>query len=79
MAKALVKKEEEKKVEHKPNFIQRYFRETMGELRKVTWPTRTEATHLTIVVVIVIALMSSFLAILDIIFARLFSIILGSV
>lgn len=76
MAKALKIREEERKVEKRPNFIQRYFRETMGELHKVTWPTRQEATNLTIVVIIVIAAMSTFLAVLDIIFARLFALIL---
>jgi preprotein translocase subunit SecE len=76
MAKALKIREEEKKGEQRPNFIQRYLRETMGELHKVTWPTRHEATNLTIVVIIVIAAMSTFLAVLDIIFARLFALIL---
>ena len=60
------------------NFITRYFRETIGELRKVTWPTRQEATSLTIVVLIVIALMSAFLGILDFIYSRFFVLILGS-
>ena len=76
MAKAHKTREEEKKGEYRPNFIQRYFRETLGELHKVTWPTRQEATNLTIVVIIVIAVMSTFLAFLDIIFARLFALIL---
>ncbi|MGW8226627.1 MAG: preprotein translocase subunit SecE [Anaerolineales bacterium] len=62
----------------KSNFISRYFRETMGELRKVSWPTRREATSLTIVVLIVIALMSTFLGVLDFIYSRFFILILGS-
>lgn len=78
MARALKTREEGKKAEQRPNFIQRYFRETMGEMRKVTWPTRQEATNLTIVVIIVIAAMSTFLALLDVIFARLFALILKS-
>lgn len=60
------------------NFISRYFRETTGELRKVSWPTRQEATSLTIVVLIVIALMSTFLGVLDFIYARFFILILGA-
>ncbi len=60
------------------NFITRYFRETIGELRKVTWPTRQEAQSLTIVVLIVIAMMSAFLGILDFIYTRFFILILGS-
>jgi preprotein translocase subunit SecE len=73
-----VAKEEKKAVQKQPNRIQRYFRETMGELRKVTWPTRQEATNLTIVVLIVISVMSLFLAVLDFIFNRFFYLILGT-
>lgn len=73
-----VAKEEKKAVQKQPNRIQRYFRETMGELRKVTWPTRQEATNLTIIVLIVISVMSAFLAVLDFIFNRFFYLILGT-
>ena len=73
-----VAKEEKKAVQKQPNRIQRYFRETMGELRKVTWPTRQEATNLTIVVLIVISVMSIFLAVLDYIFTEFFLLILGT-
>ena len=73
-----VAKEEKKAVQKQPNRIQRYFRETMGELRKVTWPTRQEATNLTIVVLIVISVMSIFLAVLDFIFSEFFLLILGT-
>ena len=59
------------------NVIQRFFRETMGELRKVSWPTRQEATNLTIIVLIVIIAMSSFLGVLDFIYTRVFSLVLG--
>ena len=60
------------------NRITRFFRETVGELRKVTWPTRKEAINLTIVVLIVIALMSVFLGVLDFIYSQFFVLILGS-
>jgi preprotein translocase subunit SecE len=60
-----------------PNAIQRYFRETIGELRKVNWPTRKEATNLTIVVIIVVTVMGAFLGLLDLLFARLFALILS--
>ncbi|MFL7890714.1 MAG: preprotein translocase subunit SecE [Anaerolineales bacterium] len=71
-------KGDKKSSRKKSNFITRYFRETMGELRKVSWPTRREATSLTIVVLIVIALMSTFLGVLDFIYSRFFILILGS-
>jgi preprotein translocase subunit SecE len=57
--------------------IQRYFRETIGELRKVSWPTRQEAINLTKIVLVVIFAMSIFLGVLDIIYTQLFALILG--
>ena len=71
-------KGDKKKSRKQSNFITRYFRETVGELRKVSWPTRQEATSLTIVVLIVITLMSTFLGVLDFIYSRFFIFILGS-
>ena len=59
-----------------PNRIQRYFRETIGELRKVNWPTRQEATNLTIIVLIVTFSMSIVLGLLDFIYTRLIALIL---
>ena len=58
--------------------IQRYFRETIGELRKVSWPTRQEALNLTRIVIIVMIVMSAVLGSLDLFFAKLFAFILGS-
>jgi len=57
--------------------IRRFYRETIGELRKVTWPTREEATNLTVIVIIVTFGMSAFLGIVDFLFTRLFALILG--
>jgi preprotein translocase subunit SecE len=71
-----VPKEEKSLVRKQPNRIQRYFTETMGELRKVSWPTRKEATNLTIVVIIVMASMSIFLGGLDFIFNRVVNLII---
>ena len=71
-------KADKKSSRKQSNFVSRYFRETVGELRKVTWPTRQEATSLTIVVLIVITVMSAFLGVLDFIYSRFFVLILGS-
>lgn len=71
-------KADKKSARKQPNFISRYSRETIGELRKVTWPTRQEATSLTIVVLIVVAVMSTFLGVLDMIYTRFFILIFGS-
>ena len=54
-----------------PNRFQRYIRETIGELKKVSWPTRQEATNLTIIVLIVTFTMSVILGGLDFIYSQL--------
>jgi len=51
--------------EKKPNAISRYFRETIGELRKVNWPTWPEARQLTIIVIVVMVVMGIFLFSVD--------------
>ena len=47
------------------NRFQRFFRETAGELRRVTWPTWLEARNLTVVVLIVLVIMAIFLYLID--------------
>jgi preprotein translocase subunit SecE len=59
------------------NPVFRYFRETIIELRKVNWPTREEATQLTIIVLIVVGLMSALLGFLDFVFAQLIALIVS--
>jgi preprotein translocase subunit SecE len=56
--------------------IRKFYRETTAELKKVSWPTRSEAIHLTRVVLIVIFVMSTFLGLLDYVFTQLFGLIL---
>jgi len=60
----------------RPNAIRRFFRETIGELRKVSWPTRQEAINLTKIVLIVVFGMSAFLGVMDFLFTRFFGLIL---
>jgi preprotein translocase subunit SecE len=75
---ALAKTEKNKSIERRqPNKIQRYFRETIGELRKVNWPTRQEATNLTIIVLIVTFSMSVVLGLLDFLYTRFMALILS--
>ncbi len=62
---------------NKPNAIQRYFSETTGELRKVSWPTRQEATQLTLIVLAVMVAMGLFLGLVDVIAVRLLNLTLG--
>ena len=58
--------------------IQQFIKETIGELRKVSWPTRTEAWDLTKVVLIVLITMTLFLGALDLAYTQLFKLILGA-
>ena len=46
------------------------FKETIGELRKVHWPTREEALFLTRIVIVVIVIMSLRLGRLDLFFRK---------
>lgn len=74
----MAKTEKNKSTERRqPNKIQRYFRETIGELRKVNWPTRQEATNLTIIVLIVTFSMSVVLGLLDFLYSRFMAFILS--
>ena len=63
--------------EKKERGIARWWRETIGELRKVTWPTPPEAWRLTKIVIVVMLLMSLLLGLLDNGFTRLIAFILS--
>ena len=69
MAKAKSDKKTTKKSGDQSNALVRYIRETRGELRKVTWPTREESQRLTAIVLGVTAVMAIFLGLLDLIFS----------
>jgi preprotein translocase subunit SecE len=53
--------------------IQRFWRETIGELRKVTWPTPEEAWKMTRIVLVVMVIMAAVLGVLDFAFSRMIS------
>jgi preprotein translocase subunit SecE len=78
--KQLAKKQPAKKqpAKKQPRGIRLFFRETVGELRKVSWPTRKEALGLTYVVVIVMIIMAIFLGGIDFVFFRLFGLLFGA-
>lgn len=61
----------------RPNFLVRFINETMGELRKVTWPTRDEALRLTAVVLAVMIASSIFLGAIDALLTEGFRALLG--
>ncbi len=69
----------DRKDSKKQNAIQRYFRETVGELRKVSWPTRHEAWQLTVIVLVVLVFMAIFLGVIvDGIAGRLMVLLVGA-
>ena len=59
------------------NPIVRYLRETRAELSKVSWPTRQDATNLTVVVLATVVASSLVLGTFDLLFTELFRLILG--
>ncbi len=66
--------------QEKPKIRQRiveYFKDTRGELRKVSWPTRKQATNLTLIVLAVTVIMAIFLGSLDYLFANLVRLIVS--
>jgi len=55
----------------KTNRFSRWFRETIGELRKVNWPTPQETWNLTKIVLLVMLVMAAILGLLDLIFSTI--------
>ncbi len=60
-----------------PSAITRWWRETIGELRKVAWPTVQETRRLTGIVLLVMLLMSAVLGILDFLFSKLITLLVS--
>ena len=56
----------------KDNAIVQYFRETWFELRRVSWPTRSEAGNLTLIVIAVTTFLAILLGLMDWIFSAAF-------
>jgi preprotein translocase subunit SecE len=61
----------------KPNRFSRWFRETVGELRKVSWPTPQETWNLTKIVLLVMLVMAAILGFLDFIFSTLITMLVA--
>ena len=57
--------------------IRKYIRETIGELRKVSWPTRQEAMNLTKIVLIVISVVAVYFFVVDGLLTMVFNVLLG--
>jgi len=67
----------QQQVVKEPNAIVRFYRETVGELKKVVWPTWPEARNLTVIVLFVILVTAMVLGGFDYVFAQLFRLVLG--
>lgn len=74
VAKAADKDREKPK---QPNAIARWWRETIGELRKVSWPTTQETWRLTYIVLLVMLAMSVTLGLLDFVFSKLITLLIA--
>ena len=74
MAKSVVDKKTEKKTGENRFF--RYLRETYYELRRVSWPTRSEAINLTVIVIAVTTFMAIVLGLMDYLFSLAFGLFL---
>ena len=60
---------------NKKGFMDRakkFLKETKAELKKVTWPTKDQLIHNTVVIITFIAVVAIILSVLDIAFAELF-------
>ena len=51
-----------------------YLKETKGEMKHVSWPTKKQSTYFTIIVIVISLLTSAFLGFFDFIFNRLLDI-----
>jgi preprotein translocase subunit SecE len=65
----------DKPKEKKPNKLAQWWRETLGELRKVSWPTPQDAWKLTKIVLYVMLALSIFLGIADYVFSKLITLL----
>ncbi len=57
--------------------ITKWWRETIGELRKVSWPSIPETRRLTVIVLIVMFAMSALLGALDFLFSKLIALLIA--
>jgi preprotein translocase subunit SecE len=73
--KAADKKKSERKGVWKT--IKQFYKDVVIEMKKVIWPSRTEVVNYTIVVLITVAIVSTFILVLDVILSRLLHLIIA--
>jgi preprotein translocase subunit SecE len=55
--------------------IRRFIQEAWSELRKVTWPTPEQVRNLTVLVFVVSAVIGAYIAVFDLLFNGVFSLL----
>jgi preprotein translocase subunit SecE len=58
------------------NAVVQYFRETWFELKKVSWPNRSEAVNLTVIVILATSFLAIVLSLMDYVFSTGFGLFL---
>ena len=68
----------EKNASAKKGRLFRFFKETKAELKKVSWPTKKQLLHNTLIILVFIIITSVILSVLDLGFAELFRLLTKS-
>ena len=68
-----------KKKSSQTNSVSRYLRETRGEIKKVTWPTREESWRLTAIVIGVSIAFALFLWVFDTVFSNSLQFVISNI
>ncbi len=55
-----------------------FFADSFNELKRVTWPSREETIRLSVMVIVVASIIGIFLGVFDLLFAKLFDLMLGT-
>lgn len=61
----------------KKNKAMKFFRETKSEIKKVSWPSKSQLWHNTVVILAFVVIMTVILSVFDIAFEKLLSLIVG--
>ena len=61
----------------KKNKAMKFFRETKSEIKKVSWPSKTQLLHNTAVILAFVVIMTIILSVFDLGFEKLLSLIVG--
>lgn len=67
----------ENKSTAKKNKAMKFFRETKSEIKKVSWPSKSQLVRNTAVILAFVVIMTVILSVFDVAFERLLSLIVG--